>query len=40
MCYFEEAFEMVVVFGWAIEPGNVDGLTFVWVEFHTSRIFP
>ena len=31
---------MVLVFGWVVGPGHVDGLTFVWVEFHTPLIFP
>ena len=35
-CYFEEvASEMVLVCGWVVRPGDVDVLTFVWVEFHT-----
>ena len=26
---------LVLVLGWVIGPGDRDGLTFVWVEFHT-----
>ena len=38
--YFDEvASEMALVFGWVAGPGDLDDLTFVWVEF-TPRIFP
>ena len=41
ICYLKNvASEMVLVFGWVVGPGDVDGLTFVWVEFHTLLIFP
>ena len=41
VCYFVEvASEMVVVFGWVVEHGHVDSITFVWVEFPTPFSLP
>ena len=37
ICYFEEvASRDDTGFGWVTGHGGVDGLTFVWVEFHIS----
>ena len=36
VCYVQElAFEMVLVFGWVVGPGDVDSLTFVLMKFQT-----
>ena len=40
ICYSEEvaASEMVLVFCWVVGLVDVDGITYIWVEFHTTHI--